>query len=126
MGRVIVTGGRDWNEEARLRDTLDALTERDDVIIHGACPTGADAMAELWAKHRGMDIERFHANWRELGKRAGPIRNEKMIRAGADLVIAFEGGRGTEHCKMLAKKYDIPVIEISRRPPAPNDLGRPK
>jgi hypothetical protein len=39
---VIVSGSREWTDEDAL---FEAIADEDpDVIIHGDCPTGADAM----------------------------------------------------------------------------------
>jgi len=35
--------------------------------------------------------------WDELGKKAGPLRNQRMLDEGKpDLVVAFPGGGGTK------------------------------
>jgi hypothetical protein len=55
--------------------------------------------------------EIFPADWERYGKRAGPIRNAEMVKAGADVVLAFPlpGGRGTQHTIRLAREAGIPV-----------------
>jgi hypothetical protein len=36
------------------------------------------------------------AEWERLGRKAGPIRNQRMLEEGKpDLVVAFPGGTGT-------------------------------
>jgi hypothetical protein len=59
----------------------------------------------------GVTQEIFYADWATHGRRAGPIRNAAMIKAGADLVLAFPlpGGRGTQHTIRLAEEAGIPV-----------------
>jgi hypothetical protein len=91
------------------------------VLVHGACSTGADAAAHHWYETAGADLGvievRYPAAWEEYGRRAGPIRNEKMVKeAGADLVLAFPlpGGKGTQHTIELAEAAGIPVKKVTR------------
>jgi hypothetical protein len=114
--RVLVTGSRDWPDKEAvwqaLAETVRALpADRDLVLVHGACPTGADAMAHEWACGFGAVIEAHPANWVINGKRAGFIRNERMVQLGADLVLAFikDGSRGASHTARLAEAAGIPV-----------------
>jgi|SRR4051812_20957949 hypothetical protein len=112
--RVIVTGSRAWPSEAEVFGALnDVLMEHGPfILIHGACSTGADFFASRWAKaHPEVAEERFPADWAAYGRRAGPIRNERIVRAGADLVLAFPlpEGKGTQHTIRLAREAGIPV-----------------
>jgi predicted Rossmann-fold nucleotide-binding protein len=83
-----------------------------DLLINGGAD-GADSLAAQWARDNGIEVMTVIADWRTHGKKAGPMRNEKMIRLGQpDLVVAFPGGRGTEDVIRRAKANDIPVLEI--------------
>lgn len=113
--RVLVCGGRDFNDVEFIHRTLDALSRlrEFDVMIHGAAP-GADSLAGAWAKHHNMPVEVYPADWQKYGKRAGPIRNAQMLREGKpDVVIAFPGGRGTAHMTMLAREAGVKVMDVS-------------
>ena len=86
-------------------------------IVHGHCPTGADAQAESWAvwmRSRGYSVksERHPAKWDTFGKRAGFIRNAVMVKLGADLCLAFinNGSNGASRTRDLAKKAGIPTV----------------
>lgn len=114
--RVLVCGGRTFDDVELLNSTLDALHKARpiDLIIHGDC-TGADLMAEGWASSLCVSVDAFPANWQDQGKAAGPIRNERMIREGKPtLVIAFPGGIGTEDMVRKAEDHGIPVRRIER------------
>ena len=120
--RVLVTGSRDWDAEESLRQALIAAAfrgrqERDLIVVHGACPTGADVMANTWAKDYGFPAERHPADWTGYGKSAGFIRNAEMVALGADLCLAFykqgAGNKGTDHCASLAEKAGIPVRRVT-------------
>ncbi|MFD4474652.1 SLOG family protein [Streptomyces sp. NPDC058471] len=121
--RVLVTGSRDWSDVRAVTAALDeayeaAPNDRMFVVVHGDCPTGADAMARGWAASAwassgewGVDQDPFPAAWRLHGKQAGPIRNARMVAAGADLCLAFvrNGSRGASHTALLAEAAGIPT-----------------
>ena len=120
--RVLVTGSRDWDAEEILRQALISAAfrgpqERDLIVVHGACPTGADAMVNTWAKDYGFPAERHPADWTGYGKSAGFIRNAEMVVLGADICLAFykqgAGNKGTDHCASLAEKAGIPVRRVT-------------
>jgi len=91
---VLVCGGRDYLDERRVYAMLDDL--RPSEVVHGGCPTGADAFAGQWAKDRRIPCTVFEADWKQYGKAAGPKRNQLMLDVGGvDIVLAFPGGSGT-------------------------------
>lgn len=120
--RVIVTGSRKWIDKHAVFSALEKLlrTSGPFVLVHGACATGADAMAEEWYQLIGVDQGvmrvRKPAPWAELGDAAGPARNRQMIKDGADLVLAFPllGGSGTQHTMRLAREAGIEVLEPAK------------
>lgn len=78
--RVLVYGSRTWDDAAAVRRVIADLPA-DAVVIHGGAQ-GADTMAGLWAKARGLRVEVYPADWRKHGKAAGPIRNQQMVDEG--------------------------------------------
>jgi SLOG family YspA-like protein len=119
--RVLVTGSREWDDMQELRYALihaTALRLDSVVIVHGACPTGADAMAAEWARDYGIRAEAHPPDWERHGRKAaGPRRNAEMVALGADLCLAFykqgAGNKGTDHCASLAGKAGIPVRRVT-------------
>jgi hypothetical protein len=117
--RLLVTGSREWDDKETLVDALYEAwltTPGVFVLVHGACPTGADAMAQAWGEEMGaahVRIEQHPADWQEHGKPAGMIRNAQMVDRGADQCFAFfkdgAANDGTTHCTDLAEKAGIPV-----------------
>lgn len=114
--RVLITGSRDWDDQQAIWDALAAVArelpvDRDLVLVHGACPSGADRMAHEWARGFGAVIEAHPANWVINGKRAGFIRNAHMVSLGADVCLAFirNGSRGASHTARLAEQAGIPT-----------------
>jgi hypothetical protein len=134
--RVLVCGSRSWagwrsggswapspqqrHEAAVLISALERVFCEEDapvpILVHGACRTGADALADYWAHRHGILIEVYPANWvgacrvscrpghrrvrpdgSDYCPSAGINRNADMIaslRPGRDVVIAAWDGRG--------------------------------
>ncbi|MGL4178297.1 MAG: DUF2493 domain-containing protein [Dermatophilaceae bacterium] len=115
--RVIVTGSREWDDEGAVWSALDTAVLDDPgyTIVQGGCPSGADAHARAWAQSRwrpGASLMTYRADRRSHGGGAGPIRNQQMVDAGADLVLAFPRGAsaGTRGCIYMAKAAGLRVI----------------
>lgn len=124
--RILVTGSRDWDQRetiisaisaAYLEDWDDAPEDVSMTLVHGACPTGADAIADEFAS-LGADVapnhwtvERHPADWETHGKRAGFLRNKEMVDLGADICLAFikNHSKGATMTLDLAKKAGIPT-----------------
>lgn len=118
--RVLVTGSRDWDDVTTIAAAIEQAVidagPRPVRIVHGACPSGADWHADhyaRWMRGKGcsIDVEQHPANWQLEGKRAGFIRNARMVNLGADLCLAFirNGSRGASHTAHLAEQAGIPV-----------------
>jgi hypothetical protein len=135
--RVLVCGGRDFDDYHKLANALDSalqltdddwLAPSDTVIIHGGA-RGADALADRWAIANWLVPEVYPANWDDLthsdaiirkrpdgtkyDAKAGIRRNTQMlIDTKPDLVIAFPGGKGTQNMKEQAREAGVRVIEV--------------
>lgn len=110
--RVLVCGGRDYTELDRIEEVCKELKEITVLIQGGA--KGADDLAFTWATSNNIETETYVAKWKELGKKAGYIRNKQMLEEGKpDLVIAFPGGKGTANMVKLAREANIEVKEIT-------------
>lgn len=111
--RVIVCGGRDYTDQDAIRERLEVLRADypDAIVIHGGAP-GADSWAGHIAGRLGLDVEVYPANWKKYGRAAGPIRNREMLDSGADLVIAFPGGVGTQNMITQAGLMGVPVLRV--------------
>jgi hypothetical protein len=109
--KVLVCGGRDYNDQSAAWGFLDGYRARISLLISGGA-RGADTLAERWAANNRIDTEIFRADWNTHGRKAGFLRNKQMLDEGRpDVVIAFPGGRGTAMMKQLARDAGVPVIE---------------
>ena len=114
MFKVIVAGGREFNDYQLLKNKLDQLLQnKNNVEIVCGKARGADTLGETYAKEMGYSVKEFPAQWNEFGKRAGYIRNEEMAKY-ADACVAFWDGesKGTKHMIDLANKHKIEVRVI--------------
>lgn len=140
--RVIVTGGRDYDDREAVRRAFEehlggwagAGAEAAVTVVDGACPYGgADELANQTAKEMGFRTERVPADWflhdwegetkvrcyhrpypDDYCPAAGPRRNQTMIDRGADIVLAFPGGRGTSDMVTRADRAGVKVIDLRR------------
>lgn len=144
--RLLVTGSRDWTDWAKIRSALGEalrdlggrpLTVGVSSSMPEQPPPGVDALARVRLVHgnaRGADrmcshvwrrwylpVEAHPADWGRYGRNAGHIRNAQMVRAGADLCLAFilpcqkpdcpnpepHGTHGASRCADLAQLAGI-------------------
>lgn len=136
--RVLVTGSRDWTDLEAIRTAImnactfaamedPELTEF--VVVHGDCPTGADALAQQvvdWWKEWGakVEAERHPADWDGWGKAAGFRRNTEMAMSAPGICLAFlnpcssprckrtdaHRSHGGTHCAGEAEKRDVRTV----------------
>lgn len=114
--RVLVTGSRWWPDNGTVERELREYAVPGNVLIHGGCPTGADAIADRYWRSQWLPIEVYPAEWQKYGKSAGPVRNQAMVNSKPDIVIGFllHGSKGTADCLRRARGAHITtrVIEL--------------
>lgn len=131
--RVIVTGSRDWEgQRARTKvvNTLIAVEllartlSQELIVVHGDCPTGADHIADQWARRRGVDVFAYPADWK-MGKQAGFWRNQHMANLGADLCFAFlkDASPSTTDMVARAEERGIKTFTVDWDPSWPEPKG---
>ncbi len=128
--RVLVTGPRDWTDVDAVRYELSRLLSQrfirgenhGIVFVHGACETGVDKMvADFCAKEGFAEVkitdEPHPADWYRadgsLDKSAGPRRNTKMVKLGANVGLSFWRGNedgGTFDCTKKIVRAGIRLI----------------
>lgn len=114
MFRLVVAGSRSFADYDRLAADLDRLLARRlpaVEIVTGGCPSGADALAERYARSRGLALRVFLADWGRQGRAAGPIRNRTMAEYGHALVAYWDGSsRGTASMIGEARARGLRVV----------------
>ena len=116
MFKVIIAGGRDFNDYNMLKNTCDKLLcnkVKEGIEIVSGQAKGADSLGERYARERSYAVRLFPAEWDKYGKSAGYKRNAQMAEY-ADALIAFRNGqsRGTQHMINLAKEKNLLVKVI--------------
>lgn len=111
---VVVTGSRNLTYAEYLYDVLDIVNPK--YVIQGGA-LGADYCAAKWAREEEKVCITVHAEWSRHGRRAGPLRNIKMLDFALSLketviVLGFPLDRsvGTWDCMKSAKERGIPVF----------------
>lgn len=115
--RVLVCGGRDYEDRERLFSILDVAHAANpiELLIHGGA-SGADDLAGQWARNAGVHWKAYPAYWQTEGKAAGPKRNQRMLdESDPHLVIAFPGGTGTADMVRKANAAGVPVVRVRPR-----------
>ncbi|MEU7980522.1 SLOG family protein [Micromonospora sp. NPDC049081] len=143
--RLLVTGSRGWDADTltpdghTIADVLDGIaasTARAGfdslTVVHGACPKGADAVADAWCRNRSRRgwpvlVDRHPADWKRNGRGAGMVRNLRMVNLGADMCAAFilNGSAGATHCADAAEGAGMYVqrFHVSTAQPLPDFDG---
>lgn len=110
MVKVLICGGRDFSDDSKVLRVLKRV--KPSLVITGGC-RGADRLADRIAERLGIPRAVYPANWNGEGKKAGILRNQRMLdEAWPDLVIAFPGGRGTEDMVTRAEQAGFRVERI--------------
>ena len=108
--RIVIAGCRNYDNYEEAKTFIDSClyeTQKSHtIIILSGCAKGADAIGERYASENGFDIEKYPADWKSLGRRAGPVRNKQMAEI-CDFVICFWDGKskGTASMIFYAKKF---------------------
>lgn len=129
--RVIIAGGRDFNDFALLESNLhkifkqlsdeklmsEYINEANIEIVCGKA-RGADTLGEQFAKTYNIPIKYFPADWDTYGKSAGYRRNTEMANYAKEdngVLIAFWDGKskGTKHMIDTAKTRGIKVFVVN-------------
>ena len=88
--KVLVCGGRDFNDAMTLGSWLGGIHKKQGIglLIHGGA-RGADFMAGKFAEWARIPVKEYPADWQKHGRAAGPIRNQQMLDEGKpDLVVS--------------------------------------
>ena len=114
MTRLLVCGGRDFEDQQFTDWALDAIHARRPIslLIEGGA-RGGDRCARMWAQKRDIPVKTFEADWKRYRHRAGPIRNQQMLDEGhPELVAALPGGKGTTDMVLKARAAGVRTLTL--------------
>ena len=117
MIKVLVTGSRYLTNDAGIRRAFISVAKKAreldcSVTVISGGAKGADALADSLARDVfGFNVETFQADWSNLGKKAGPVRNQAMVDSKPNICFAFplDNSYGTWDCINRARKASIPT-----------------
>lgn len=110
--KIAIIGSRTFSDYSLLEETLKPYEDKITTIMSGGAK-GADELGERWANEKEKETIIFYPDWDTYGKRAGYIRNKKIVE-NSDGVIAFWDGKskGTQHSFRLCKELNVPLKKI--------------
>ena len=122
LTRIIVCGGRNADIDPDIVDTfisniINGL-DRNEIEIVSGTARGGDQLGEQFAERHNMKVVRFKPEWNVFGKRAGYVRNHKMVyyisKCENPIVVAIWDGssKGTKDTINTAKSQNIPVYVL--------------
>lgn len=104
---VLICGDRNWTDYKMIEDFIVTLP-KGTKIIEGDCK-GVDQLSGFIGKKHGYEVIVVPAEWEKYGKKAGPIRNQKMLDMKPDFVVAFHND--IEHSKGTKNMIDLAIEE---------------
>ena len=108
--KLIIAGGRDFDDYPLMKSKLDNILETVDeqIEIVSGTANGADKLGEQYAQEKGFPIKRFPADWDKYKKKAGYIRNKQMAEYATHCVCFWNGkSKGTAMMIDLAKELKL-------------------
>lgn len=115
--QIIVTGGRSFKDRTLIYQVLSEYDGQDPkpIMLHGACPTGADEIASTLAHDLGWTVVPYKPRYDLYPPHLAPLmRNKAMAYTGADLCLVFPGGTGTAHMADQARRAGITIRYVDR------------
>jgi len=118
MIKIIIAGGRNYNNYEKLKTEVDKLlaiikTKTEITIITGGA-NGTDAMGKRYAIEHGYKHEEYNADWNRYGSYAGPLRNKEMANNADRLIALWDGkSRGTSNMITEAQRRGLKIKVIA-------------
>lgn len=115
--KTIIAGTRSFSDYSLLEEVMDEVHSHFNVseVVSGTAK-GADRLGELWASERSVRLVKFPADWKKLGKAAGPIRNLEMA-VYSELLVSFWDGAssGTKNMITHMESLSKPRLVVNYR-----------
>lgn len=108
--RTIIAGSRGVTSPKTIESAVEKSGISPSVVLSGTA-RGVDKLGEDWARKRGIEIERYPADWGKFGKSAGYKRNSLMAGKAEALIAVWDGeSKGTKHMIDIARKGGLKVF----------------
>lgn len=114
---IAIVGSRDINDYKFVEEKFLELLETEninieDVTIISGGANGVDTIAQKIAKKYGLSIIIHYPDWDKYGKRAGFIRNQKIVN-DADIILAVrhQDSKGTTITINIAKSANKVIYD---------------
>jgi hypothetical protein len=107
--KTIIAGSRD---KVSYQDVVNAIKTCPWTMTEVVCgkARGADTFGETYAYNASIPVKEFPADWKGLGKAAGPIRNAQMGDYADALIAVWDGeSRGTKNMIDYATKKGLKI-----------------
>lgn len=116
--KVIIAGGRDFNDFPTLCANMDKLlsarAKTSNITIVSGGARGADTLGEKYAQLRHYKVIRMKADWKKHGKSAGFVRNSDMLAIVDGIVCCWDKkSKGTGHMVTITKTANKPLRIIN-------------
>lgn len=121
--KVIICGSREFSDYDLLKSKCDLYLSRKykdgkKIVIVSGCARGADKLGERYALEKGLDVQKFPANWDKYGKSAGYIRNKSMAEVSNACIAFFSPSaenKGTKMMVRIARNQNLLVREVKSK-----------
>lgn len=115
--KTVIAGSRNFENREELEKAIRLSGFDITQVITGGCSDyngclrGVDKIAVEWAICNAIPCYIFPANWKTLGKRAGPMRNIVMAASAEAAILVYNRGisRGTLSMEEQARKKGLKV-----------------
>lgn len=108
---TIIAGNRDFHSIDTVRMAVATCPWKISEVVSGGA-TGVDALAILIARDRGLPLWVMPADWKRLGRAAGPARNAQMADVAQGLILVHNGrGPGSKSMLAIAKARGLRIHE---------------
>lgn len=95
--KTVICGSRTIKNYQHVLDAVAASGFKITEVVSG-CARGVDQLGERYAAERGLPVTKCPADWKGLGRIAGPTRNVEMAETSEAVIAIWDGkSPGTQH-----------------------------
>lgn len=108
--KVVIAGSRSIDSYYQVHLAVKESGFEIDTIISGTA-NGVDLQGEAYGKEHNIPVERYPADWKTHGKKAGFIRNQKMNDNSDATIVIWDGSSvGSKMMAEITEKSNKPVF----------------